>query len=94
MGDSMIKYIVIALVLFMVSFVGGCAGMDMHTKAVEASEIQILEQVYKTNSGMVVRYDSSILRDTRTGVNYLLNNEGGVCVMVDADGNPLVSVEE
>ena len=85
-----LKYFAAALLLFAVSFVGGCAGMDMHTKAVEADEMQILEKVYKTNSGMVLVYDSCILRDTRTGVNYLVNNEGGVCVMVDADGKPLV----
>lgn len=28
-----------------------------------------------------------------TGVMYIRNNEGGICVMVDADGKPLIYEE-
>lgn len=89
-----LKYFAAALLLFAVSFVGGCAGMDMHNKAAEAKEKQILENVCRTNSGMIIIDNSCILMDTRTGVNYLVNRECGACVMVDADGKPLVSKEE
>lgn len=32
--------------------------------------------------------------DTVTGVHYLSDGEGGICVMVDADGKPLVDKGE
>ena len=35
-----------------------------------------------------------ILRDRETGVNYLYNGETGLCVLVDADGKPVVTPTE
>lgn len=36
----------------------------------------------------------TIYVDTRTGVQYLRTYNGGVCVMVDAEGQPLIWEEE
>lgn len=88
---SKLKYFAAALVLFAVSFVGGCAGMDMHTKAAEADEPERMQYVESS-------LDFDIYRDNRTGVNYLLYDKAlgygrgsAMCVLVDADGKPLVS---
>lgn len=87
-----LKYITALLLVFMVSFVGGCVGVD--AKTAEAYEPEILEKVYTTNDGVIMGFDSCIWRDTRTGVNYLVTHDGGTCVMVDAEGKPLVDKGE
>lgn len=83
-----LKYIAAGLLLFAVSFVGGCCGADI--KTAEADEPERMSWV--EGSG---RFD--IYRDNRTGVHYLLyaedNGYGGgaaMCVLVDAEGKPLV----
>lgn len=82
-----LKYISAAVLLFMVSFVGGCCGMD--AKTAEADEPFCLE---------MVDYDGlfTIYKDNRTGVQYLVydwSNGSAMCVMVDAEGKPLVDKE-
>lgn len=93
---SKLKYFAAAMLLFAVSFVGGCAGMDMHTKAAEADEPERMQCVESS-------LDFDIYRDNRTGVNYLLYDKAlgygygrgsAMCVLVDADGKPLVSEGE
>ena len=87
-----LKYFAAAMLLFAVSFVGGCAGMDMHTKAAEADAPKRIERIEKIPYSYF-----GIYRDNRTGVNYLLYEDGygaAMCVLVDADGKPLVSEGE
>lgn len=89
---SKLKYFAAALVLFTVSFIGGCAGMDMHTKAAEANEPERIQQISEDIGEYGYIY---IIEDKETGVQYMLwdgsSYSTGVCVMVDADGKPLVS---
>lgn len=89
-----LKYFAAALLLFAVSFVGGCAGMDMHTKAAEARTEETPERMRCVERSL----DFYIYRDNKTGVNYLLYDKAlgygrgsAMCVLVDADGKPLVS---
>lgn len=80
-----LKYIVALLLMFMVSFVGGCVGAD--AKTAEAYEQDIMQVI----NGL--GYKHSVYIDSRTGVNYLITHTG-VCVMVDAEGKPLVDKGE
>jgi hypothetical protein len=89
-----LKYFAAAILLFSVSFVGGCAGMDMHNKAAEADTAKRMQLIEKSS-----RFD--IYRDNRTGVHYIVYTEkygygygAAMCVLVDADGKPLVSEGE
>lgn len=82
-----LKYIAAGLLLFMVSFVGGCVGADAKTaEADEPKRMQIVE--------MSITPGVQIVIDTYTGVHYLKTSNGGVCVMVDAEGKPLVDKGE
>lgn len=91
-----LKYIAALLLLFMVSFVGGCVGAD--AKTAEADEPK--RMVCISNDG-----NMKIYKDKVTGVHYLLYREwddtygnlaiaSDVCVMVDAEGKPLVDKGE
>jgi hypothetical protein len=82
---SKLKYIVAVVLVFMVSFVGGCCGADATTA--EANEQEI---IYAINGEA---YRNGVHVDSRTGVNYLITHTG-VCVMVDAEGKPLVDKGE
>ena len=86
-----LKYIAAGLLLFMVSFVGGCVGAD--AKTAEADEQNRMSWIESSD-------DFEIYRDNRTGVHYLVKSEwhgygGGtaMCVLVDAEGKPLVDKE-
>ena len=96
---KIIKYAVAAAVLFCVSFVGGCVGMDIATAA---EEERLPRMVLIEDAGN----DMHIYRDTVTGVHYLLytkvrenttwghytvrTSESAMCVLVDKDGKPLL----
>ncbi|MBQ5659314.1 MAG: hypothetical protein IIV02_07330 [Peptococcaceae bacterium] len=87
-----LKYVVAGLLLFMVSFVGGCCGAD--AKTAEAYEQVRMSQV--ESCGMF-----HIYKDNRTGVHYLVYDKtpgrvsgAAMCVMVDAEGKPLVDKGE
>lgn len=82
-----LKYIVVLVLVFMVSFVGGCCGADATTA--EADEPKRMQSV-ETN----ITPGVCIVVDTYTGVQYLRTSNGGVCVMVDAEGKPLVDKGE
>lgn len=90
-----LKYIAAALLLFMVSFVGGCVGADAKTaEADEPGRMSFIESA-SANSGWF-----EIYKDDRTGVHYLLYQGGNgygrgaaMCVLVDAEGKPLVDKE-
>lgn len=96
-----LKYIAVLLLLFMVSFVGGCVGAD--AKTAEAYEPKRMVCVENAGGNM------TIWKDRVTGVHYLLYreyDEGGnqygngigiaaaMCVLVDAEGKPLVDKGE
>ena len=88
-----LKYIAAGLLLFMVSFVGGCVGAD--AKTAEADELLsrfvIVEQASSIENGCY-----EIIKDTDTGVLYFRfesGYQGGITVLVDADGKPLVDKE-
>lgn len=92
MTDAM-KVFLATILLASVCFIGGivlAANVMAEETTAEANEPAILEKVYETNNGVIKCYDSCIWRDTRTGVNYLVTDNGGTCVMVDAEGKPLV----
>ena len=88
-----LKYIAVLLLLFMVSFVGGCVGADAKTaEADEQDRFVIVER----NLGPGLK-NVKIHKDTETGVLYLIENSGyssAICVMVDAEGKPLVDKGE
>lgn len=87
-----LKYIAVGLLLFMVSFVGGCVGADAKTA-----------EAYEPKDRMEYvcgEYNFDIYRDTVTGVHYLVYVQepsklsgAAMCVMVDAEGKPLVDKE-
>ena len=82
-----LKYIAAGVLLFMVSFVGGCCGAD--AKTAEADEQDRFVTIEKQNSVWVIK-------DNKTGVCYLFCKAGyggGLTVMVDAEGKPLVDKE-
>lgn len=82
-----IKYIVALILVFMVSFVGGCVGADAKTaEADEPKRMQITERNLAGGLNIIV--------DTYTGVHYLCVANGGTCLMVDAEGKPLVDKGE
>jgi hypothetical protein len=87
-----LKYIAAGVLLFMVSFVGGCVGAD--AKTAEADEQDRFIRVERDlGSGLGNVY---IYKDKETGVLYLVENSGyssAICVMVDAEGKPLVDKE-
>ena len=83
-----LKYIVAAVLLFMVSFVGGCCGADARTaEAYEKDRFVVVERAR----------EYKIIKDSDTGVLYMqglgLKMEG-LTVMLDADGKPLVDKGE
>jgi len=84
------KCIWIVLVAFFISFVGGCVGMDIYTNNAfaDANRMQLIEYAGQ---------DLYIYKDTATGVHYLVYSKkmgygasGGICVLVDVDGKPLI----
>ena len=86
-----LKYISAAVLLFMVSFVGGCCGADAKTAEADEQDRFVDVDFSDARTGWF-----EIYKDTETGVHYLVherNNGTGVCVMVDADGKPLVDKE-
>ena len=65
--------------------------MDIHTSKAEAGEENRIVFIEKGERAM------KIYKDTVTGVHYLVYRDdfsytgtGSICVMVDADGKPLV----
>lgn len=86
-----LKYIAAALLLFMVSFVGGCVGADAKTAEADEQDRMVEVSSQAANYGWF-----EIYKDNETGVHYLVhdrNNGTGICVMVDAEGKPLVDKE-
>jgi len=85
-----LKYIAVAVLLFIVSFVGGCVGADVRTaEANEPDRMSYIEGVRANGS----RFE--IYKDNRTGVHYLVlrdnhYNGAAMCVLVDVEGKPLV----
>lgn len=82
-----LKYIAAVMLLFMVSFVGGCVGAD--AKTAEADEQDRMKLIQGSESA----YGVNVFEDTETGVQYAVFNgykAGGICVMVDAEGKPLM----
>lgn len=77
------KYIATVLLVFAVSFIGGCCGMDLYTSRAEAVAPKVMNRV-SIDTGLY-----SIYEDTRTGVQYL-STSSGVCMMRDEYGNPYV----
>lgn len=69
------KKIIIAMLLC-VALCAGCENGDN-------GDSHMMEQLDDTS-----RYRIYVHKDT--GVMYLRSNQGGICVMVDADGNPLI----
>lgn len=86
-----LKLFAAVLLLFAVSFVGGCAGIDMHNKAAEADEPERMQQISKDKGEYGHIY---IIEDKETGVQYMLWDGNaystGMFVLVDAGGKPLV----
>lgn len=86
-----LKYIAAGVLLFMVSFVGGCCGADAKTAEADEQDRMVEVGYSYSNTGWF-----EIYKDNETGVHYLVHeraNGTGVCVMVDADGKPLVDKE-
>ena len=66
------------------------SGCSANTKVVEESESNV--DRFESEAGVVY-----IITDTKTGVQYLAWGEGygaGVCVLLDADGKPLVAGDD
>lgn len=86
-----LKYFAAALVLFALSFVGGCAGMDMYTKPAGANEPERIQQISEDIGEYGYIY---IIEDKETEVQYMLWDGNaystGMFVLVDAGGKPLV----
>ena len=96
------QYIIAALLLFCVSFIGGCIGMDVHTSKAEAAQPEQIRFMYIENAGNGMH----IYKDTVTGVHYAVyektessrtyggyyvnNKTAAMCVLVNADGKPLL----
>lgn len=87
-----LKYIAVAVLLFIVSFVGGCVGADARTAEADVPARMSYIEGASANSGWF-----EIYKDNRTGVHYLLYQGGNgygrgaaMCVLVDAEGKPLV----
>lgn len=85
-----LKYIVVAIVLFCISFVGGCYVGDVKT-----AEAQIKHRMQRVE---YAGNDFTIYKDTVTGVHYIVHGYGNqygraaaMSILVDADGKPLVS---
>ena len=89
-----LKYIVALVLVFMVSFVGGCCGADATTaEADEQDRFVFIEKVGTLPHGS----SGEIVKDKETGVLYLFfsgYNRAGITVLVDAEGKPLVNKGE
>lgn len=68
------------LLIFLTLFLVGCA------KETKAEEIQQGNRIEVAEKG----FNYVIYVDIETGVEYLKCHNAGVCVMVDAEGNPLI----
>ena len=95
----MINKIKAVVLIFCISFIGGCVGMDVATAA-EAERPPRMAFVEDAGNNMY------IYQDTVTGVHYLLytkvkenttwghytvrTSESAMCVLVDKDGKPLL----
>lgn len=87
------RIIATVLLIFVVLFIGGCVRTD--TKTAESDE----PDRFVINNRQKVSPDEKaiVITDKVTGVQYLFVDgfkAGGLCVMVDADGKPLVDKGE
>lgn len=73
------KFLYIAAGLMTTLTLAGCWNSAAKTEPVD----DLMANVY--NDGW-----NRIVADTRTGVQYFNTSYGGVCVMVDANGEPLI----
>ena len=91
-----LKYIIAMILLFCVSFVGGCVVADART-----AEANTSTRIIRVSSDGNMK----VYKDKVTGVHYLLYREfdtrygspyiaADMCVMVDAEGKPLVDKEK
>ena len=85
-----LKYIIAGVLLFCISFVGGCYVGDI--KTAEAQMKTRMQRVEHAGNNF------TIYKDTVTGVHYIVHDYGNqngkasaMSVLVDADGKPLVS---
>lgn len=87
-----VKYIAAALLLFMVSFVGGCGNPKTTEEDELLNRFVVVEQASSIENGWY-----EIIKDTDTGVLYFKfegGYKGGITVLVDAEGKPLVDKGE
>lgn len=69
------KRVIIMLVVLVTISMCGCGKAEANNYRLRALEQAVSHAIYV---------------DTRTGVQYLQLYRGGVCVMVDAEGKPLI----
>ena len=71
-------------VIIVIALCIGCVGCNYNKSEIKNSESDgRLEYVF--TDGFV-----AIVRDTRTGVEYIISANAGTCVIVDANGKPYV----
>lgn len=74
------KLIVVLLVSLILLFFCGCYN-------------KVSDETEGKDGRIAIVYDNTLVkvyRDNETGVQYLARLDGGVCVMVDKDGNPYI----
>ena len=77
------RVIVIILILLILAALCGCNETEIEVDADN-------ERLWTLETGLMY----VIYVDDLTGVQYLRTYQGGVCVMVDAEGKPLIWEEE
>ena len=79
--------VILLIALLVVEFVvaGECDKNATKTEIVVEHSQQRFQRVIKDNYSALIVYV-----DTETNVMYLISNYGGACVMVDAEGKPLL----
>lgn len=85
---TLILLVILLIALLMVAFVvaGECDNNATKTETVVEHSQQRFQQVIKDNYSALIVYV-----DTETNVMYLRRlGDGGICVMVDAEGKPLL----
>ena len=77
------KIICLMILLVLVFSLGGCGWNRMDTSDMKESNDGVITLIY--NDGFY-----TIVKDNRTGVEYISLCDCGTCVIVDKDGKPFI----
>ena len=78
------KCIICLIMVFILMTFNGCSWNKYSVSNEKENNDGMITTIY--NDGFTL-----VIRDNRTGVEYIKNNDsGGMCVVVDKDGNPYI----